>query len=569
MWRVLPGLTLVAFLAIALTACARDGVTSDVSAEAVLISPTSGPPGTLVEVVAGGLPTRTAVLVGIGESESDYQVVQSERTGADAQIRTQFQIPDDARAGDSLLVIIAQEATGVVLASDPFQVTSAGNGGDGANEPDATPAVAVAPLSGPPSTRIVLVGTGIPRGTTVRVGFGQADADYQVVRRLEAGPEGIVQTTLRVPSAAKPGQRWVAVVEADGQGPTAMSNAFEVTATSEAAIPAAAIDPVGGPAGTRVDVSAYGFPPGVTVDIGVGPWRSEYEGVGTAETDPAGWLGTRVTIPEYAEPGDQWVVIVTYEEGKVQAVSNVFLVTTDAMPAEPTAEITPASGPPGTSVQLTASGLPPDVPFQLGVGRISSEFELVGTVETNRQGAVQAEVAIPESARPGERWIVVLNEEQQGLTLVSNAFNITRSVAKPTATPGRALFTRTNIYLIAVDDGGEVDKLVGCNDSVVPVEVEIEPTIAPLTAALEALLSVESRSYGESELYNALYRSDLRVVSVDIDERTAIIRLSGSVQLGGVCDTPRVQAQIRQTALQFRTVDAVNVTIDGRSLDDL
>jgi hypothetical protein len=75
--------------------------------------------------------------------------------------------------------------------------------------------------------------------------------------------------------------------------------------------------------------------------------------------------------------------------------------------------------------------------------------------------------------------------------------------------------------------------------------------------------------YGQSGLYNSLYRSNLAVQSVVIADRTAVVRLAGEVQLGGVCDTPRFEGQIRATALQFSTVDAVQVFINGQPIEDV
>ncbi len=39
--------------------------------------------------------------------------------------------------------------------------------------------------------------------------------------------------------------------------------------------------------------------------------------------------------------------------------------------------------------------------------------------------------------------------------------------------------------------------------------------------------------------------------------------------LGGTCDSPRVEAQIEQTALQFDDVTGVEVTLDGEPLADV
>jgi len=125
------------------------------------------------------------------------------------------------------------------------------------------------------------------------------------------------------------------------------------------------------------------------------------------------------------------------------------------------------------------------------------------------------------------------------------------------------------IFLIALEDNGQSGVLVGCGDSAVPVTVTIPPTQGVLRAALEKLLSAKQQFYGESGFYNALYQSDLELESVTIDQGKAIIHLTGTVMLGGVCDSPRFEAQIEQTALQFSTVSNVEVFINDIPLEDV
>ena len=125
------------------------------------------------------------------------------------------------------------------------------------------------------------------------------------------------------------------------------------------------------------------------------------------------------------------------------------------------------------------------------------------------------------------------------------------------------------IFMIAVGDNGQTGAPVGCGDSVVPVQVEIPPTQGVLKAALVALLSVKDQYYGQSGLYNALYQSDLQVESVNIKDGTASVYLTGTLLMGGECDTPRVQAQLEQTVLQFSTVTKVAIFINGKSLADV
>jgi hypothetical protein len=81
-------------------------------------------------------------------------------------------------------------------------------------------------------------------------------------------------------------------------------------------------------------------------------------------------------------------------------------------------------------------------------------------------------------------------------------------------------------------------------------------------------LVVESANRQDTELYNALYRSDLTVDEVALDGDRAVIALSGTLRLGGACDAPRVKEQIRETALHFQAVTEVDVSINGAPLEE-
>jgi len=150
------------------------------------------------------------------------------------------------------------------------------------------------------------------------------------------------------------------------------------------------------------------------------------------------------------------------------------------------------------------------------------------------------------------------------------------STAAPSATPTFAPTAASSkpqtvlIYLVAVGDNGASGEMIGCGDSLVPVEVAVEPTQAVLRAALTALLNLPSDiTYGQSGLYNALYLSDLKIDSLDIVDREAIINLSGSLVTGGECDIPRIEAQLTAAALQFSTIDTVTIYVNGTLLQDL
>ena len=135
---------------------------------------------------------------------------------------------------------------------------------------------------------------------------------------------------------------------------------------------------------------------------------------------------------------------------------------------------------------------------------------------------------------------------------------IGQRIVIPTGSTGGNTVSQVNIYLIGIGSGK-----VGCGDQVVAVKRNVAPTQAPLTAALNQLLSLHDQYYGQSGLYNTLYQSNLAVKSITRNGTTWNIYLTGTLRLGGVCDIPRVEAQLQRTALQFATVKRANYFING------
>lgn len=128
---------------------------------------------------------------------------------------------------------------------------------------------------------------------------------------------------------------------------------------------------------------------------------------------------------------------------------------------------------------------------------------------------------------------------------------------------------KVQLFMIALEDNGSNGQAIGCGDSLVPITTEIPETQAVLQTALAKLLAIHQQIYSEGELYNALYNSDLQVDSAQVENGTATINLSGQLLLGGVCDSPRVEGQIRATAEQFQTVERVDIFLNGEPLSDV
>jgi LysM repeat protein len=243
-------------------------------------------------------------------------------------------------------------------------------------------------------------------------------------------------------------------------------------------------------------------------------------------------VGQRLTIPQSPEPG------------------------------QPTVTISPTRGSPGATLQITARGLPPTTSLQVGTGQVNTEFEAVDRVSTDRQGRFRTALTIPHSAQSGESWVVVVRQgERGGLTVSSNIFRVTAPQSRSPVT------TSARIYLVALEDGGRLGPQIGCGDSLVPVQVTLKAGDNAVAAVLAELLAIGSRRYGPLDLYNALHSSALQVKNVTVETGQSVVNLTGEVNLGGVCDSPRFRAQLEETVRQFPVVDQVSIFINDRPLD--
>ncbi|MCB8987805.1 MAG: GerMN domain-containing protein [Ardenticatenaceae bacterium] len=225
---------------------------------------------------------------------------------------------------------------------------------------------------------------------------------------------------------------------------------------------------------------------------------------------------------------------------------------------------------PGEPVALTGTDFPAQTTVGIGIGPVDAPYEIIANAQTGENGRFTTEVAVPNEAEPGEEWVFVADVDSA--TVQTEPISITG--AEEPVVDGDVVAEGENgrveqatIYLIALQDAAEGGPLLDCHASTVPVNIDIEPTITPLTDALKRLLSLDQQYYGESGFYNPLYQSDLTLQDVVIEDQTATIYLSGDLQLNSVCDGAWVQGQVENTARQYTAVDSVFILLNGLPLD--
>lgn len=116
-----------------------------------------------------------------------------------------------------------------------------------------------------------------------------------------------------------------------------------------------------------------------------------------------------------------------------------------------------------------------------------------------------------------------------------------------------------------VPEGEEPDR--GC-DKVAMITRDIEKTEAPLTAAMNELFSLDREEVQGFQHFIARTNDTLSFNRAEVTNGTANIYLEGELSgLAGVCDNPRAKIQIEETALQFPTVEDVQIYLNGEPTD--
>ena len=107
----------------------------------------------------------------------------------------------------------------------------------------------------------------------------------------------------------------------------------------------------------------------------------------------------------------------------------------------------------------------------------------------------------------------------------------------------------------------------GC-DRLVLVDQTISATNQPLNAALDLLFSINEETVSGWNHFLAKVNENLSFDRASLENGVASIYLTGELTgLGGACDSPRARIQIEETALQFPTVDSVQIYLNGEPTD--
>ncbi len=134
----------------------------------------------------------------------------------------------------------------------------------------------------------------------------------------------------------------------------------------------------------------------------------------------------------------------------------------------------------------------------------------------------------------------------------------------PSSAPVSLAPTTLKLAMILDGDDGKNGKKIGCGDSLVFVEKQVPHTVATLTAAMTELLATKQSVVGSMSASNPLSRSTLSLVGATVaPDGTATVKIQGTIAIAGVCESPRIEAQVEETALAVPGVTKVIVELNG------
>lgn len=148
----------------------------------------------------------------------------------------------------------------------------------------------------------------------------------------------------------------------------------------------------------------------------------------------------------------------------------------------------------------------------------------------------------------------------------------TQNQNENTATDNDNKQETVKIYFVALEDAGKSGEKIGCDDSLIAVDTQIEASQRiedKITKSLEKLFEVKEKQYGESGLYNALADATLKVENVGFANDQFVINLSGEYSFGGVCELPRFENQIKATIKQFSEAKEMKIFMNGKSFEEV
>jgi hypothetical protein len=88
-----------------------------------------------------------------------------------------------------------------------------------------------------------------------------------------------------------------------------------------------------------------------------------------------------------------------------------------------------------------------------------------------------------------------------------------------------------------------------------------------MSVALGRLLGAGMPLDNDAALYDSLAASSLHFVSGYLSGSTVVVNLGGTLRPGGVCDIPRIEAQLTHTVVAASGATRAEIYVNGMTLE--
>jgi|AntRauTorckE6833_2_1112554.scaffolds.fasta_scaffold00162_3 hypothetical protein len=142
-----------------------------------------------------------------------------------------------------------------------------------------------------------------------------------------------------------------------------------------------------------------------------------------------------------------------------------------------------------------------------------------------------------------------------------------QNILDPEIIDGLAYFSTVRVPVLADPDlfDYQGEKTNVCNEEIVWVTADIEPTRAPLTASVEKLLNLE-KDFGFEPANFLATQKDLSLNEIIIEDSIAKIYLDGEFTIVEDCDLSSIFNQLEKVSLQYTSVSGVQIYLNDELL---
>ncbi len=379
---------------------------SDPQPEAIL-SPTSGPPGSRVEILVSGFPAKTTIAVQLHTpGYTRVGATQTATTNVNGQAIVYMTIPSSVNESNEtwLAQVKTTSGTSPAASSNNFVISETGE-----------QVTTTAAQTGEIINYVVQPGDNL---STLAVEYNTSVNAILALNPQITNPSLIYSgQVIRIPV-----------------GTTIVPPSVIIPSTG----PSVVITPNSGLPGSNVDVIVSGFPANTSIKIGLHkPGQSKLEVTQNTTTNANGNVTVVMQIPTFSNitNNEIWLAQVSTTSGQsLTANSNEFFISNTTVtpiipPTGPSTVITPSSGPQGTYIQVIVTGFPANTPIKLGLHKLNRKLiESHATATTDSNGSATVTMRIPTGSNINNNriWLAqVSTSKGTSLTVTSNQFDVT------------------------------------------------------------------------------------------------------------------------------------------------